>query len=134
MSEQTVLLGTPVNVTVFQVHYEYKKPPRTEKLPRSASKENDVVVNQIVLTTGDASGRDIFDIAKRMVLGPDPYDGNDFRILQFHRVVDAMGLATVTSWEKLDGKATEVPGVLAKNEDDEEDDGGEQSPPGSELN
>src|SRR6478752_4687525 len=103
----TPLIGTPVNVTVFMVTYEYSKPKREAKVPRSAKSEIDKVRNQVPIVSGDASGADIFPITRRLVLGPNPYAGNDFRILASQRVVDAMGLATATTWDKLDGQAPE---------------------------
>jgi len=120
----TPLLGTPVNVTVFMVTYEYKKPKRKSKLPGSAKKDDDVVQNRVPIVSGDPSGADAYSITKRLVLGVSPYEGHDFRVLFLQRLVDAMGLATPTTWDKLDGQApvnAEIPTVL---DDDDEGESG----------
>lgn len=138
MSEQNpILLGTPVNVTVFIVDYQFTKAPRKSKLPKAAKAEEEKVQNRAVVCSGDPSGRDVFDIVQRLVLGAKPYDGSDFRVLNQQRVFDAQGLAIATSWDKLDGAAPLVPGaeVVDESEDDEEDgDGEDGSPPVSNLN
>jgi len=136
MNENNIMLiGTPVNVTAFAVVYQYTKAPRIEKNKRTAKADDDKVVNEVVVVTGDPSGRDIFDIAQRLVLGPNPYKESDFRVIQQRRVFDAMGLASVTTWDKLDGQAPETPGVVVDNDDEEDgpnDDG--SIPPVSNLN
>lgn len=137
MSEnKTPLIGTPANVTVFAVDYEYQKPGRKNKLPKSAKKEDDSVKNTAVIITGDPSGEDLYGITRRVVLGADPYEGSDFRILIARRVCDAMGLAQVTTWAKIDGKATEAVGEIATDDEEDDDDGtdGGSMPPGAELN
>ena len=136
MSEQeSILIGTPANVTVFIVDYKYTKPPRQQKLPRSARAKDDSVENRTFIISSDPSGRDVFDIVQRLVLGPNPYEGSDFRVITQQRMLDAMGLAQVTSGEKLDGKAP-VLGVPVEPEDDSdpEDGEGEGEPPVSNLN
>lgn len=127
----SVLLGTPVTVTVFVVDYQYIKPQRKHKLPKTAKVEEEKVQNRLIVTSGDPSGRDVFEIAKRCVLGAKPYEGSDFRVLMQQRMVDAMGLAMVTSWAKLDGQAPAEVGVeIGKGEPSDE--GG--VPPVSSLN
>ncbi len=136
MSEQeSILIGTPVNVTVFVVDYKYTKPARKHKSPKSARPDEDTVENRIVITSSDPTGRDVFDITKRLVLGANPYEGADFRIVTQQRMVDAMGLAQVTSWEKLDGKAP-VLGVPVESDEDGDPEDGEdgEEPPVSNLN
>src|SRR6478609_6609333 len=96
------LIGTPVNLTVFSVVYEYSKPPRVEKVPKSAKKEIDKVQNRAIVSSSDPSGRDLFLITQRLVLGTKLYDGHDFKVLAYQRMFDVMGLATVTTWDKLD--------------------------------
>jgi hypothetical protein len=134
MNEKTPLIGTPVNLTVFRVDYEFKKAPRKEKLPKAAKPELDKVgPNTMFIASSDPSGQDVFSIAQRLVLGPNPYEGSDFRLLQQQRALDVMGLASVTSWDKIDGKASdggEVPtGEVGENETDED-----SSPPDNSLN
>jgi hypothetical protein len=133
MNENNVaLVGTPVNLTIFVVDYEYSKPPRKEKLPRSAKREAEKVKNRVIVTSGDPTGEDVFKIARWLVLGSNPYEGNDFRILNQQRMVDAMGLASVTSWDKLSGHAPEsLDSNLVEVEDEEE---GSSAPSDPNLN
>lgn len=138
MSEQeSILIGTPANVTVFIVDYKYTKPPRQQKLPRSAKAEDDTVENRTFIISSDPSGRDVFDIVQRLVLGPKPYEGSDFRVITQQRMLDAMGLAQVTSWEKLDGNAP-VLGVPVEPDNDDanedEEEGGGSAPSDPSLN
>lgn len=134
MNEKTPLIGTPVNLTVFRVDYEYKKAPRVAKLPKSAKKEQEKVgPNTLFVCSSDPSGQDVYEIVKRRVLGPTPYEGHDFRLLQQQRALDVSGTATVTSWELLDGNATESPVNTEEESEEEEGDGG-GDPPVSSLN
>ena len=127
---------TPASCTVFVIDYSFFKPPRKEKVPSAAKREDDKVQNRIVITSADPSGADVYQICRRLVLGEVPYDGSDFRILSCNRMVDAMGLVQVTTWDKLDGKAPEVLGVEIQTEDDDEgepEEGG-SIPPAANLN
>jgi hypothetical protein len=124
---KTPLIGTPVSVTLFIVDYQYTKSPRKDKLPKSSKKEDDVVKNTAVISTGDPTGQDVYGIAKRVVLGAVPYDGNDFRVLRVQRAFDAIGLAQVTSWEKIDGQAPEEAGVAVGDDEEDSGDGSEGS-------
>lgn len=123
-------------MTVFIVDYIFTKPPRTQKLPSAAKKEDEKVSNRIILTSSNPSGEDCYEIARRLVLGPNPYAGSDFRVLSCQRMVDSMGLVGVTTWEKLDGKAPENVGVTVVDDDEDDEGGGEGSipPPAAALN
>lgn len=135
----TPLIGTPVSLTVFVVDYVYTKPPRKAKLPKSAgkAKDSEKVANTVVVTTGDPTGQDIFLIAKRLVLGPNPYEESDFKLLKVQRAFEAAGLAQVTSWEKISGSASENGNLITEESEGGEGDGSDNSgsiPPGADLN
>lgn len=136
MSEKKLFESTPASCTVFHVQYQFRKPARTDKVPGAAKREDDKVSNGIVITSGDPSGRDVYDITRRLVLGETPYVGNDFRVLQCAKMVDAMGLVQVTTWDKLDGSAPEVLGVEIQTADskDDDDSGGGSVPPAANMN
>lgn len=128
--------GTPANLTVWQCDYSFQKPPRAGKLPSSAKKENDKVENRVIIASSDPSGKDCFEIARRLVLGANPYTGSDFRLLVCVRMLEVMGLVGVTTWDKLEGKAPEKIGVETEPESDSNDDGNEGGsvPPSAALN
>lgn len=129
------MIGNPASATVWAVTYSFKKPPRKSKMPKSVKKEDETVSNQVVITTADPTGADIYHVACRIVLGEIPHDGHDFRILQSQKVADVMGLALVSTWEKLDGKAPENSGIIIDDEFDEVDgDEGGSIPPAANLN
>lgn len=132
------MLGTPVNCTIFVCVYSFKKPARKSKVPGAAKKEDDLVSNRIIIVAGNPTGEDCFHIVRRLVLGEIPYPGSDFKLISCDRMNDAMGLAGITTWEKLDGKAPQEPGFVVNNgeesEADEGDDEGGSVPPAAALN
>ncbi len=128
--------GTPANLTVWICDFSFNKPARKEKIPGSAAKEIDKVMNRIIISTSDPSGDDCYRVARRLVLGEFPYEGSDFRMLSCQRMVEVMGVVGVTTWDKLDGKAPLTPGVAVVAEEDPEDDDkeGGSVPPNAALN
>lgn len=125
-------VSTPASATVFVITYTFIKPPRAGKVPSSVKREIDKVQNEVVILTSDPSGEENYRVAKRLVLGENPYEGNDFRVLVSRRICDAMGVVCVTDWKSLDGKAPEESGVIVESDDDGgegENDGGSQPPP-----
>lgn len=115
--------GTPATCTVWVAQYCFTKPARKVKVPGSAKKEDDKVFNSVVISSSDPSGKDCYDIARHLVLGPVPYDGSDFRLLVCTRQCEVMGFVGVTTTEKLAGKAPQTMGEPEKDPEPDPDDG-----------
>ena len=131
-------LGSPVSLTVWLVTYCFDKPARKGKLPKSVKQDDEKVHNQVVISTADPSGGDNYKVAKFVVLGEQPFEGNNFRVLHYQRMADAMGFAQLEPLEKIAGAAPENTGAqgaeMKDDPEDEDDDGGGSLPPAANLN
>lgn len=127
------MLGTPASCTLWMYMVEYNKPKATGKLPKSAPKETPTILTKVVGCTADPTGENNFSVARLLVLGETPYEGNNFRLLSADRMFDAMGFVQTESLDKIAGMAPEKPGNVLIAEEQETDEA-EEPDDGSELN
>src|SRR5690348_16069585 len=75
-------LGTPISTTLWVVFYQFQPPPQSSDLPKAHRKNQDPIQGQMVVASSDPVGENIFQLAKLMLFGKKPYQGNDFRLLR----------------------------------------------------
>lgn len=123
--ESESAFGTPISATLWIVFYQFQPPRQSADMPQAHRKKQDPIQGQMVIASADPIGANVFNLAKFMLFGSNPYEGNEFRILRADKGADVIGFAKKEHIDKVAGAVKPIPQEQAPGDPDPGDEGNE---------